>query len=88
MDIVLEIADFLLFDYFYSTLLPATPTRPTYKHALRAATQSFSSFREAPTPYRTASRYLSLGPTQFINSSSWPRDNPCRQAFSLFLIAW
>ena len=88
MDIVLEIADFLVFDYLYAALLPATPTRPTLNHAPRAATRSFSSLREAPTPYRTASRYLSLGPTQFINASAWPRDNLYRQACSLFLIVW
>ena len=38
--------------------------------------------------YKPASQIISLQPTTWTYSSTWARDNPYRQATSLFLITW
>ena len=95
MDVVLEICDTLLFDRMYSTFLPAS-TISKYGNAIKDATTSnFSSIREAGTTtptyeyiYKPASKLINLQPTQWTYASSWQRDEPYRQFFSLFLITW
>ena len=88
MDIVLEVADFLFLDYTYAALLPYGSRRPALQHATPKISPTFSSLREAPTPYQPASQYLHLGPSRFTHSSSLPRDNLLRQAMSLWFITW
>ena len=95
MDIVLEIVDTLLFDRIYATLLPANPSSYLTQKFNNATTSAFSSIREgaAPAPeynyiFRPASKIVSLNPTPWTYSSSWPRDNIYRQAISLFAIVW
>ena len=95
MDIVLEIFDTLLFDRLYGTILPASPTSRLGQALKHAATATFSSIREGATMtptqkyvYKPASQIISLQPTAWTYSSTWARDNPYRQATSLFLITW
>jgi len=94
MDIVLEIFDGLVFDRMYAILAPVSSS--SYLSIVQNATTStFSSMREGATVtpehqyiYRPASQLISLEPSVWAYRSSFPRDNICRQAFSLFLITW
>ena len=95
MDIVLEIVDTFLFDRIYATLLPASPSPYLAQKSNNATTSTFSSLREGATAlpeynyiFRPASQILSVNPTHWTYSSSWPRDNIYRQAISLFAIVW
>ncbi|KAF2750302.1 hypothetical protein M011DRAFT_396746 [Sporormia fimetaria CBS 119925] len=88
MDIVLEGFDTFLFDPLYAYLLPA-------KSASFAANATYSSLREAPTPYsaskweyQPASQYINLTPSKYAYMSSLPRDDWRRQFLTLFLITW
>ncbi|EXJ79641.1 C-5 sterol desaturase [Capronia epimyces CBS 606.96] len=95
MDIVLEIADTLVLDRLYATLLPASPSSYLSYQFSNGSTSTFSSMREGATAapqytyvFEPASRYISLQPTDWTYSSAWPRDNIFRQAISLFFIVW
>jgi len=95
MDIVLEIVDTLLFDRLYATVLPADPSQYLSQKFNNATTSTYSSMREGATAtpqykyiFEPASQYLTLEPTQWTYSSSWPRDNIYRQALSLWAIVW
>lgn len=95
MDIILEILDTLLFDRIYSTLLPASPTSRFGQFVKHAASSTFSSVREGATQtpthqyvYKPASQIINLQPSKWAYASTWQRDNPYRQAMSLFLITW
>jgi lathosterol oxidase len=90
MDIVLEIADTFIFDYVYSSLLPAS-------RIPLAANATFSSIREEPTgfalpaatwQYEPASKYFSVQPPQAAYESAWSRDDWRRQLLTLYLITW
>ena len=89
MDVVLDIFDTFLLDRLYASLLPATSydvSRNIAKDA--AATTTFSSMREAPTPYNFASQYIQLEPSVYAYMSAWRRDDIYRQMLSLYLITW
>jgi hypothetical protein len=88
MDIVLQIVDTFLFDRFYATILPASSSQIARNAAKNAVTSTFSSMREVPTAYASASKFLTLKPSHFAYMSAWPRDFIWRQAVSLFLITW
>lgn len=94
MDIIVELFDAYLFDRLYAAFLPAPPPDVAAYHALkhRSPNATFTSIREAPTPYaytyRPASKYVSVPPSDYANMSSWPRDNIWRQALTLYLITW
>ena len=81
MDVVLEVADYLVFDRVYSAISPlsATPN-------VNATLNSIPSWQHPS--YVPASQYLPLGPTQYTYASSLDRDNIYRQAISLYLITW
>jgi len=94
MDIVLEGFDTYLFDRIYAHFLPATPGSVAYNAFKSVANATVSSMREAPTAhynnfqYHPASKYISFEPSSWAYRSSWQRDDPYRQALSLFLITW
>ncbi|KAJ4379243.1 c-5 sterol desaturase [Didymella sp. IMI 355093] len=90
MDIILEIADTFIFDYVYSSLLPAS-------RIPLAANATFSSIREEPTgfalpaatwQYEPATKYFSIQPSQAAYESAWSRDDWRRQLLTLYLITW
>lgn len=89
MDFILEGFDTFLFDPIYATLFPAT----SYSGINNAANATISS-REISTTFRNtfvyqpSTKYLSLTPSSYAYTTSWPRDHIGRQALSLFLITW
>ncbi|MCJ1472826.1 c-5 sterol desaturase [Lambiella insularis] len=85
MDIVLEIFDTFLFDRLYASLLPGSSLHFKTAVVQNAATSTYSSMRELPTP---ASQLFTLEPSNFAYMSAWPRDNIWRQTLSLYLITW
>ena len=88
MDVILDIFDTFFLDRLYATLLPATSINVPLNVAKDAATTTFSSMREAPTPYHFASQYVQLEPSPYAYMSAWRRDDTYRQALSLYLITW
>lgn len=91
MDIVLEVADTFIFDYIYSSLLPAAPL------AFPSSNATFSSVKQEPTSfalpaatwqYEPATKYFSVQPRQAAFESAWPRDDWRRQLLTLYLITW
>ncbi|KIX10485.1 uncharacterized protein Z518_01568 [Rhinocladiella mackenziei CBS 650.93] len=83
MDIVLEIVDTLVLDRVYATLLPASPSSYVSQKSNNATSTAQYTYI-----YEPASQFISLEPTHWTYSSSWPRDNIYRQAISLFAIVW
>ncbi len=91
MDVILEVADTYLLDRVYATLLPASPAQYISYKSDNASSLSFSNATGSHLYnyiYEPASQYISLEPTQWTYSSSWPRDNIIRQGISLFAIVW
>ena len=88
MDIVLEVVDTFLLDIVYAKLLPANSRQIFQQPVENVATTTFSSMREAPTPFRQATQLFTLEPSKYAYLSSLPRDNPWRQGLSLYLITW
>ena len=88
MDVVLEVFDTFIFDRLYAGLLPATSIDFTTNIVKDAATTTFSSMHELPTPYHAASQFLQLKPSQYASMSHLPRHNIWRHTISLYLITW
>ena len=90
MDLVLEFFDTFAFDRLYATVIPASNAWTSVDPKATAVNATFSSRREAPTPYhyQPASQFYSLQPTEWAYKSAWPRDNGYRQLLSLYLITW
>jgi lathosterol oxidase len=94
MDIVLEILDYLLFDRLYAQILPDASASNAYSSLKGTANATLASLRDVPTPpyngyqYHPSTQYFTLEPTKWAYMTSWPRDDPMRQLFSLFLITW
>jgi lathosterol oxidase len=88
MDIVLEVFDTFLFDYAYAALLPAGPV--PYDLSLNGGVSNATLPRSSYSPwkYQPATDFFSITPGEAAYSSAWLRDNPYRQAMSLFLITW
>jgi lathosterol oxidase len=87
MDIVLEIFDTFGFDYLYAAALPAGPAPyDLLKNGSNNSTTAGSAV--SPWQYKPATQSFSLTPSEAAYSSAWLRDNPYRQAMSLFLITW
>lgn len=87
MDIVLEVFDTFLFDRFWSTVYPAS-TLNYPNNVVKDATTTFSSMRELPTAIHSSTQFFQLAPSRYAYMSQWPRDNICRQFFTLYLITW
>lgn len=85
MDIILEFTDTFIADYIYAWAHPAKPAPYDYPigTAANATAQSFSSWT-----YEPASQFINVQPSQAAWLSAWPRDNPYRQAITLYFIVW
>lgn len=90
MDIVLEVLDTFLFDHLYAAALPAKPAPyDLLQNGSFNATSNATSFAElSPWQYKPATSFFSLEPGNAAYASAWTRDNPYRQALTLFLITW
>jgi lathosterol oxidase len=86
MDVVLEIVDRFVLDRLYATVYPLSAERLSmvldsgFNGTLVNAHPSYT--------FTPASKYLTVSPTEYAYLSQWPRDNPIRQAISMFLILW
>ena len=83
MDIALELVDHFVLDYAYSAVFPAHPAAFKVAGMNVTTAQTLSSWEYKPTSF-----LFYLEPSVYAYSSSIPRDNVFRQAFSLFLITW
>lgn len=84
MDIVLEVTDSFIGDYFFSWVLPARRAPYDYPNVPTNGTdQTFSTWQ-----YKPSTHFFTIEPSQAAYMSAWPRDNIFRQAISLFLITW
>lgn len=85
MDIILEFTDTFIADYIYAWAHPAKAAPYDYPvgTAANATAQTFSSWTFEP-----ASQFISVQPSQAAYLSAWPRDNPYRQAITLYFIVW
>lgn len=90
MDIVLEVFDTFAFDYIYAKALPLK-SASQFISSLPAS--SFNTTHAALTGgngyvHDPASIYLQVEPSEYAYLSAAARDNPYRQALTLFLITW
>ena len=83
MDIVLEFTDAFITDYVYAYFLPKRPAPYDYPNAANVSAQTFSSWS-----FKPATKFISVEPSQAAYMSEWDRDNPIRQATTLFFITW
>jgi hypothetical protein len=87
MDIALEVCDRYVFDYMYSTVLPASQTAYNVFGGVSNAT-TFDAKASSSWQYTPASQFISFPPSDLAYMSQWTRDNIYRQYISLFLITW
>ncbi|KAF4975781.1 hypothetical protein FZEAL_7474 [Fusarium zealandicum] len=86
MDIVLEVVDTFVADYPYAYFHPKRPA-PYDFPAASNSTDSFAQVFPSWT-YKPATEFLTLEPSEAAYMSAWDRDNPLRQALTLYLITW
>lgn len=86
MDVVLDVFDTLAFDRIYASLLPVV-SRPV---EIFTQNGTYTSMQQLPIPYEyvPASKWLPyvLEPSELINMSRMLRNDPVRQAISLYII--
>ncbi|KAL7626264.1 c-5 sterol desaturase [Parahypoxylon ruwenzoriense] len=84
MDVVLELTDTFITDYFYAWAFPAHPTSPhDIPHLANGTEQAFS-----PWKFESANPYFPIAPSKYAYMSAWDRDNVYRQAITLFMVTW
>lgn len=87
MDIVLELTDTFIADYVYAYFTPARPVPYDFPFprnpAVNASTQAFSAWT-----YKPATKFIQIQPSQAAYMASMTRDDPRRQALTLFFITW
>jgi hypothetical protein len=78
MDVFLDICDTFFFDRLYASILPRTdfPNNDTLQNI---GVEAYNQHVQL---------YYPLQPSEWAASSSWKREDLCRQALSLFLITW
>ncbi|KAL4791251.1 hypothetical protein BDV19DRAFT_312014 [Aspergillus venezuelensis] len=77
MDVFLDILDTFVFDRFYAWALPAPV--PNVAGAELGSQKLYNQH---------VGRYVPLQPSQYVETSSWKREDIARQLTSLFLVAW
>ncbi|UPL03322.1 hypothetical protein LCI18_014256 [Fusarium solani-melongenae] len=87
MDVVLEVVDTFIADYGYAYFHPRQPT-PYDFPASSNATDSSAQAAFSTWTYKPATKFITLEPPQAAYMSAWDRDNPLRQALTLYLITW
>ncbi|KAH8424410.1 sterol desaturase family protein [Aspergillus melleus] len=75
MDVFLDVLDTFVFDKFYASILPATNI-------------DNGTLPTGALYNQHINLYYPLEPSQWVEASSWKRDDMARQAVSLFLITW
>ncbi|KAI1941205.1 c-5 sterol desaturase [Ophidiomyces ophidiicola] len=88
MDVVLEVFDSLAFDYLYALALPGLDSAPLVSTQIVDGLNKTVTTKGNGFIYHPASQYLNLEPSKYAYMSSLTRDDPYRQAFSLFIITW
>ncbi|KAM0428233.1 hypothetical protein ACHAPT_007134 [Fusarium lateritium] len=87
MDVVLEVVDTFIADYGYAYFHPKQPT-PYDFPASSNSTDSSAQAAFSTWTYKPATQFITLEPPQAAYMSAWDRDNPLRQALTLYLITW
>ncbi|EKJ71116.1 hypothetical protein NXS19_003140 [Fusarium pseudograminearum] len=86
MDVVLEVVDTFIADYAYAYFYPkrlAPYDFPSPSNTTDTSAKAFSTWS-----YKPATQFIMLEPPEQAYMSSWDRDNPLRQALTLYLITW
>lgn len=86
MDVVLEVVDTFIADYAYAYFYPKRPAPydfPSPSNTTDTSAKAFSTWS-----YKPATQFLTLEPPEQAYMSAWERDNPLRQALTLYLITW
>ncbi|RYC97119.1 putative Delta(7)-sterol 5(6)-desaturase [Fusarium oxysporum f. sp. narcissi] len=86
MDVVLEVVDTFIADYAYSYFHPKPPAPydfPSPSNSTDTSAKAFSTWT-----YKPATQFITLEPAEEAYMSAWDRDNPLRQALTLYLITW
>lgn len=86
MDVVLEVVDYFVADHAYAYFHPKPPTPydfPTPSNSTNTSAKAFSTWT-----YKPATQFITLDPLEEAYMSAWDRDNPLRQALTLYLITW
>lgn len=86
MDVVLEVVDYFVADHAYAYFHPKPPTPydfPTPSNTTNTSAKAFSTWT-----YKPATQFITLDPPEEAYMSAWDRDNPLRQALTLYLITW
>ncbi|KAF5964343.1 C-5 sterol desaturase [Fusarium coicis] len=86
MDVVLEVVDTFIADYAYAYFHPKPPAPydfPSPSNSTDTSTKAFSTWT-----YKPATQFITLEPAEEAYMSAWDRDNPLRQALTLYLITW
>jgi lathosterol oxidase len=86
MDVVIEITDYLLWDRLYATVYPVSQQK--LQNALNAGPNATIANVHPGYHFEPASKYVSISPGQMAYMSEWARDDPYRQACTLFLVLW
>lgn len=92
MDVVLEIFDTFAFDYLYAAALPVQ--NPPYAKLISSLPATTLNATQAEITgsngyvYSPSTVYFQLEPSKYAYLSAASRDNPYRQALTLFLITW
>ncbi|KAM5353779.1 hypothetical protein ACJ41O_000429 [Fusarium nematophilum] len=87
MDIVLEVVDTFIADYAYAYFHPIVPAPYDFPAASNSTDSTTAPLFSAWT-YTPATKFLTLEPPEAAYLSAWDRDNPLRQALTLYLITW
>ena len=85
MDVVLEVTDYFVGDYFYAWAHPLKS--PPYSYNASALSSDPGAV-ESTWQYEPAAHFMRLEPSEAAYMSAWDRSNIYRQAFSLFMVTW
>ncbi|KAG5288000.1 C-5 sterol desaturase [Histoplasma ohiense] len=89
MDVILEVFDTLIFDYFYAKLSPAkdaSAISSSFNNSLNVTKYDFVG--AGGYVYQPTTTYFKLQPSIYAYTSSLPRDYIWRQLLTLYIITW
>ncbi|KKZ60627.1 hypothetical protein EMCG_04700 [[Emmonsia] crescens] len=89
MDVVLEVLDTFIFDFFYATFAPAKDAgalSSNFSNGFNATDSGFAG--SGGYVYQPATGYFHLQPSKYAYTTSLRRDNIWRQLLTLYLITW
>ncbi|EDN09721.1 C-5 sterol desaturase [Histoplasma mississippiense (nom. inval.)] len=89
MDVILEVFDTLIFDYFYAKLSSAKDASAISSRFNNSLNETKYDFVGAGGyVYQPTTTYFKLQPSIYAYTSSLPRDYIWRQLFTLYIITW